>query len=124
MFSPKNIFVFLISLPSICLFIIMLNKLGIHNTLNLALSAALYGIFVTLYFKSTQVCFIIFGLFYSMLLSLSFTLDVFMMGFVSTLTLIIIKLFMPYLATVKLRHESNPQKIFHKFRISNLFSRH
>ncbi|PIL72161.1 hypothetical protein B4O95_12660 [Acinetobacter baumannii] len=47
MFIAKNIFVYLLSMLALCLLIILFNYLGMNQTLNLIISSALFGIFIT-----------------------------------------------------------------------------
>ncbi|OOT92485.1 hypothetical protein BTG96_13160 [Acinetobacter baumannii] len=49
MFIAKNIFVYLLSMLALCLLIILFNYLGMNQTLNLIISSALFGIFITWY---------------------------------------------------------------------------
>jgi hypothetical protein len=47
----KNIFVFIISVISISLLIVVFDKFGMNKNFNLLFSSMLYGFFITLYFK-------------------------------------------------------------------------
>ncbi len=63
MFIAKNIFVYLLSMLALCLLIIFFNYIGINETINLLLSSALFGIFITWYFKGSGLCLALFSFF-------------------------------------------------------------
>ncbi len=64
MFIAKNIFVYLLSMLALCLLIILFNYLGMNQTLNLIISSALFGIFITWYYKGSGLCIALFSFFY------------------------------------------------------------
>ncbi|EXC36947.1 putative membrane protein, partial [Acinetobacter baumannii 99063] len=49
---------------ALCLLIILFNYLGMNQTLNLIISSALFGIFITWYYKGSGLCIALFSFFY------------------------------------------------------------
>lgn len=84
MFTAKNIFVFLLSILSLCLLLIFFNFLGLNETLNLTISASIFGLFITWYFKGNEFCLILFAFFYASMLIISQSLDVIWMFMTSS----------------------------------------
>ncbi|WP_335950896.1 hypothetical protein [Acinetobacter beijerinckii] len=93
----KNIFVFIISVISISLLIVVFDKFGMNKNFNLLFSSMLYGFFITLYFKNTIYCLILLFTFYLLLFLLKKSIEVYMMLLSSILTFSAIKLVMPKL---------------------------
>ena len=76
MFIAKNIFVYLLSMLALCLMIILFNYLGMNETLNLLISSALFGIFITWYYKGSGLCIALFSFFYWAMFVISQSLEV------------------------------------------------
>lgn len=76
MFIAKNIFVYLLSMLALCLLIIFFNYIGMNETINLLLSSALFGIFITWYFKGSGLCLALFSFFYWAMFVISQSLEV------------------------------------------------
>jgi hypothetical protein len=61
---------------ALCLLIILFNYIGMNETINLLLSSALFGIFITWYFKGSGLCLALFGFFYWAMFIISQSLEV------------------------------------------------
>lgn len=103
MFIAKNIFVFLLSILALCLFIIFFNYLGFNETVNLILSSTLFGMFITWYFKGTELCLALFSFFYCAMLIISQNLQVILMFMTSIAVYLLIAKVFPKLKTVNIK---------------------
>ncbi|MFW1836961.1 hypothetical protein ACG9XS_00005 [Acinetobacter gyllenbergii] len=93
----KNCFIFALSVITISLAIILFNKMGMNKNFNLFFSAFLYSVFITLYFKNFLASLLCFSIFYTLLFTLSHSLEVFMMLLTSLSTFTLIEILMPKL---------------------------
>jgi hypothetical protein len=93
----KNIVIFIVSVLSISLLIIIFDQLGMNKKLNLFLSALLYGVFITIYLQKVFLSLSYFLGFYSLLFMISYSVEVIVMLFISCSVLLIIKMIMPKL---------------------------
>ncbi|WP_130802609.1 hypothetical protein [Acinetobacter ihumii] len=90
MFSLKNIFVFLLSLVSLCLSLIVLNHFGINKIANILITSLIFGGFITLYFKDLKYCLFLFFIFYGSLLLMIPSMEVVIMLTTSLFTFFLI----------------------------------
>ena len=93
----KNIFIFIVSVLSISLLIIIFDQLGMNKKFNLFLSALLYGLFITIYLQKVFLSLSFFLGFYSLLFMISYSFEVIIMLFISCSVLFLIKMIMPKL---------------------------
>lgn len=98
----KNIVIFIVSVLSISLLIIIFDQLGMNKKLNLFLSALLYGVFITIYLQKVFLSLSYFLGFYSLLFMISYSVEVIVMLFISCTVLMIIKMIMPKLKDTRL----------------------
>lgn len=103
MFIAKNIFVFLLSILILCLLIIFFNYLGFNETVNLLLSSTLFGLFITWYFKGTELCLALFSFFYCAMLIISQSLEVILMFITSVSVYLLMTKVWPRLKSVNLK---------------------
>lgn len=100
MFIAKNIFVYLLSMLALCLLIIFFNYLGMNETTNLLLSSALFGIFITWYFKGSGLCLALFSFFYWAMFVISQSLEVISMLASSIIVYLVMTKIIPKLKTL------------------------
>ncbi|MHC3124993.1 hypothetical protein [Acinetobacter sp. GN11] len=100
MFIAKNIFVYLLSMLALCLLIIFFNYLGMNETTNLLLSSALFGIFITRYFKGSGLCLALFSFFYWAMFVISQSLEVIWMLASSIIVYLVMTRMIPKLKTI------------------------
>lgn len=101
MFLLKNIFVIITSSIMIALLIVIFNQLGMNKNFNLLFSGLLYGVFVTIYFKTYILSLSCFGVFYGSLFLLTSSYEVIEMLAISCIVLFVIKMVMPQLKNKK-----------------------
>lgn len=100
MFIAKNIFVYLLSMLALCLLIILFNYLGMNQTLNLIISSALFGIFITWYYKGSGLCIALFSFFYWAMFVISQSLEVIWMLASSVIVYLVMTKILPKLKTI------------------------
>lgn len=105
MFVLKNIFVFLVSIITLCLLIIFLNYIGVNNLNNIIISSAAFGIFTTLYFKDIKICLSLFSLLFLPLFFIAPNLEISLMFMVSLFSYFIINMTLPKLKDVQFKME-------------------
>ncbi|MFW2067982.1 hypothetical protein ACG9ZB_16045 [Acinetobacter johnsonii] len=100
----KNTFVIISSIFVISILIVIFNNFGMNNNFNLIFSALLYGLFVTLYFKTYILSLVSIGAFYSSLFAFTNSFEVIGMLLLSFSVLIIVKMIMPKLKNENIEH--------------------
>lgn len=95
MFIAKNIFVYLLSMLALCLMIIFFNYLGMNEKTNLLISSALFGIFITWYYKGSGLCIALFSFFYWAMFVISQSLEVIWMLSVSLIVYLVMTKIVP-----------------------------
>lgn len=108
----KNFIIFIVSVLAIFLVIIILDKLGMNKKINVFFSAALYGLFVTIYLKKIFLSLLFFFGFYSLLFMLSYSIEVIGMLFISCSVLFLIKIVMPKLKESEINKFFITDKLF------------
>ena len=98
----KNICIFIMSILLLCLFVIILNKVGIRPLINLSVCSLIYGFFAAYYFKSATLFIPLLIVFYGSLLSISLDLKVLLMFFLSLSIYFLMKISMPPLKKTNL----------------------
>lgn len=104
MFITKNIFVFLLSIITLCLLIIFFNYIGISEILNLIISSIIFSTFISLYFKEIKLCLCLFGLFFSAMLCISLSLDVIFMFLISVTVYFVIHTVRPKIKNIEFKN--------------------
>jgi len=107
MFIAKNIFVYLLSMLALCLLIILFNYLGMNQTLNLIISSALFGIFITWYYKGSGLCIALFSFFYWAMFVISQSLEVIWMLSISVIVYLVMTQIVPKLKHIHIGIASN-----------------
>lgn len=100
MFIAKNIFVYLLSMLALCLLIILFNHLGMNETTNLFISSALFGIFITWYYKGSGLCLALFSFFYWAMFVISQSLEVIWMFSTSVIVYLVMTKIIPKFKTI------------------------
>ncbi|MBM7140501.1 MULTISPECIES: hypothetical protein [Acinetobacter] len=113
MFIAKNIFVYLLSMLALCLLIILFNYLGMNETTNLVLSSALFGIFITWYYKGSGLCLALFSFFYWAMFVISQSLEVIWMFSISVIVYLIMTKIIPKLKYIQIGITSNVRTDLH-----------
>ncbi|MDC5220950.1 hypothetical protein NRA24_02250 [Acinetobacter baumannii] len=107
MFIAKNIFVYLLSMLALCLLIILFNYPGMNQTLNLIISSALFGIFITWYYKGSGLCIALFSFFYWAMFVISQSLEVIWMLSISVIVYLVMTQIVPKLKHIHIGIASN-----------------
>lgn len=110
----KNIVIFIVSVLSISLLIIIFDQLGMNKKSNLFLSALLYGILITIYLQNVFLSLSFFLGFYSLLFMISYSVEVIVMLFISCSVLLIIKMIMPKLKDTRVDRYFILNKLYRK----------
>lgn len=110
----KNIVIFIVSVLSISLLIIIFDQLGMNKKFNLFLSALLYGILITIYLKKIFLSLSFFLGFYSLLFMISYSVEVIVMLFISCSVLFMIKMIMPKLKDTRIDRYFILNKLYKK----------
>jgi len=97
----KNSFIFMVSVFAILLLIIIFDKIGMNKSLNLVVSAFIYGSFITVYFQKVFLSLSLFLVFYTLLFMISYSLEVIVMLLISCSALFLIEFVMPKLKEPK-----------------------
>ena len=113
MFIAKNIFVYLLSMLALCLLIILFNYLGMNETTNLVLSSALFGIFITWYYKGSGICLALFSFFYWAMFVISQSLEVIWMFSISVIVYLVMTKIIPKLKYIQIGITSNVRTDLH-----------
>ena len=90
MFILKNMLVFLLSLVSLCLVLIVFNHFGVNKIVNILITSLMFGGFITLYFKNLKHCLFLFAIFYGSLLLMIPSMEVVIMLTTSLFTFFLI----------------------------------
>jgi len=107
MFIAKSIFIYLLSMLALCLLIILFNYLGMNETFNLVLSSALFGIFITWYYKGSGLCLALFSFFYWAMFVISQSLEVIWMFSISIIVYLVMTQITPKLKDIHIGITSN-----------------
>ena len=110
----KNIVIFIVSVLSISLLIIIFDQLGMNKKFNLFLSALLYGVFITIYLQKVFLSLSFFLGFYSLLFMISYSVEVIVMLFISCSVLFMIKMIMPKLKDTRVDRFFNLNNLYKK----------
>lgn len=110
----KNIFIFIVSVLSISLLIIIFDQLGMNKKFNLFLSALLYGVLITIYLQKVFLSLSFFLGFYSLLFMISYSVEVIVMLFISCSVLFMIKMIMPKLKDTRVDRYFILNKLYKK----------
>ena len=110
----KNIVIFIVSVLSISLLIIIFDQLGMNKKFNLFLSALLYGVLITIYLQKVFLSLSFFLGFYSLLFMISYSVEVIIMLFISCSVLFMIKMIMPKLKDTRVDRYFILNKLYKK----------
>ncbi|EPW3807524.1 hypothetical protein ACWKNP_003124 [Acinetobacter baumannii] len=95
-----------LSPPTICNSALF-NYLGMNQTLNLIISSALFGIFITWYYKGSGLCIALFSFFYWAMFVISQSLEVIWMLSISVIVYLVMTQIVPELKHIHIGIASN-----------------